>query len=77
MQFSLMDELQEHEFTLLPVDAPLNVVQTCICSYVGSTTGVWLIIHLNTFSFRLFSTHFLITLHICLNIPHPMVTYLS
>jgi hypothetical protein len=46
-------------------------------SSVGLAIGAWLLTHLNTPSFRLYSTHFLTTLHIRLSIPHPIVVHFS
>jgi hypothetical protein len=45
--------------------------------YVGPTSGAWLLVHPNTLSFRWSSTHFLITLCIRFDIPHPIVPYFS
>ncbi len=64
-------------FTSLLANALSNVVRACLCSCVSPTTRTWLFVRPNTFSFRLSSTHFLITLRIHLGIPHPMVAHLS
>ncbi len=44
---------------------------------VGAKVGTWLLIHLITLTFHLFSTHFLTTLRTHLVLPHPMVAHLS
>jgi hypothetical protein len=72
-----MDELHEYKFISLLLDAHLDVVQTHFCSYVGPTTGSWLLVHPNTPLFCLPSFHFLITLHIHLGIPHPTIAHFS
>jgi hypothetical protein len=68
-----MDQLHEHEFTLLLVDVPSNFVQTCLHICASLATGAWLFSCPNTPSFLLSSTHFLTTLYICLGIPHHVV----
>jgi hypothetical protein len=72
-----MDQLHEQKFTSLLTDDPSNVMRTCLRSCVGPTTRAWLLTCPNTFSFHLSSTHFLKTLHICVNIPHPIVLHFS
>ncbi len=69
--------LHEQEFTSLLRDAPSDVVWARVHSCVGPTTRAWLLARLSTFSFRLFFAHLFITLHICFNIPHPIVVYFS
>jgi hypothetical protein len=54
-----------------------NVMWTCFHSYAGLAIGVWLLTYLNTPSFHLSSTHFLIMLRIHLNIPHFTITHFS
>jgi len=77
MQFSLMEQLHEQEFTFLLVDVLSDVMQTCICSCVGIVVGVWLLVHLNTLSFCFSFVHFLTTLHFFFSIPHPIIVHLS
>ncbi len=72
-----MYQLHEHEFTLLLAYAPLNIVWTHLCSYVGPIVGAWLLACLSTFSFHLSFAHFLTTFYIGLGIPHPMVPHFS
>lgn len=48
---------------------------TCLRSCANLAICVWLLAHLNTLSFCLLSTHFFITLHIHLSIPHPIVVH--
>ncbi len=77
MQFSLMEQLHEQEFTFLLVDVLLDVMQTHLCPCVGPVVGVWLLVHLNTLSFCFSFIHFLTTLHIFFSIPHPISVHLS
>ncbi len=76
MKSSLMDQLHEQKNISL-VDVILDVVQTCLCSYVGPIIGAWLLTHLSTLSFCLSNAHFFTTLHIHIGIPHPIVTHFS
>jgi hypothetical protein len=77
MKFSLKEQLHEQKFTLLLTNALLNILRTHFCSYVAPTIGAWLLVHPNTPSFHLSSTHFLTILCICLSIPHPTVPHVS
>ncbi len=65
------------EFISFLIDVPFDVMRTCLHSYVGPITWVWLLTCYNAPSFGLFSTHFLTTLHMCLGIPHLTVAHLS
>jgi hypothetical protein len=77
MQSFLMDQLHEQEFTPLLAGPPLNVVRTHLHYYVGLTIGAWLLARFSTPSFRLSFAHFLIALHIHLNILHPIILHIS
>jgi hypothetical protein len=48
-----------------------------ISTHVGPVAGVLLLTCFNTLSFHLSSAHLFTTLHICLDISHPMVAHLS
>jgi hypothetical protein len=72
-----MDQLHKQEFTSLLVVAPSNVVRAHLPSYVGLAARAWFLARPNTLSFHLSSTHFLITLHIHFDIPHPIVPHFS
>jgi hypothetical protein len=57
MQSSLMDQLQEHEFTLLLANVPLDDVRAHFYSCACLALGVWLLAYPSTFSFPfVFST---------------------
>ncbi len=58
MLFSFMDQLHEQEFTLLLVDALLNVVWAHLCSCAVPTIGAWFSTCPSTPSFYLSSVHF-------------------
>ncbi len=60
-KFSFMDQLHEQEFTLLLVDAFLNVVWAHLCSCAGPTIGAWFSTCPSTPSFYLSSVHFFTT----------------
>jgi len=51
MQSSLMDQLQEHEFTLLLANTPLDDVWTHFCSCACLAVGAWLLAYPSTPSF--------------------------
>jgi len=72
-----MDQLHKQEFTSLLANVPSNVVRAYLCSYVGLAVGAWLLVHPNTLSFCLSSTHFLTALRICFDILHPIVPHFS
>jgi hypothetical protein len=57
-----MDQLHEHEFTLLLTNVVSIIVQARIRSYASPIVGAWLLTHLSTPSFHLSSAHFLTTL---------------
>jgi len=77
MQFSLMEKLHKQEFASLLTNAPSNVMQTHLCSYVGPIERAWLLACFSTFSLCLSSTYFLITLCIRFGISHPTILHLS
>jgi hypothetical protein len=77
MQSFFMDQLYKQEFTLIPTNAPLDVVQPHLRSYASPPTRTWLLIHFNTPSFHLSFAHFFIALCIRFDIPHPIVAHLS
>jgi hypothetical protein len=70
MQFSLMNQLHEHEFILLLANAPLYVLQAHFCSCACIVVWAWLLAHPSTLSFHLSSAHFLTTFHIPFSISH-------
>jgi hypothetical protein len=75
-QFSLMYQLHEHEFILLLIDVPSNVVRTCLHSCAHPTIGAWLLAHPRTPSLCLLLVHFFTTLCICFSLPHPTIAHL-
>jgi hypothetical protein len=72
-----MEQLHEHEFISLLAYALSNVLRAHFHAYASLAIGAWLLIHLNTISFRLSFAHFLMALLICLGIPHLIVSHLS
>jgi hypothetical protein len=77
MQSSLMDQLHKQKFTSLLINVPSIVVQAHLHSCIGLATRAWLLVRLNTLSFCLSFVHFLITLCIHVDIPHPTVVHFS
>lgn len=77
MQFSLMDQLHEHEFTSLLIDVPLDVMWAHLHSCASPTSRAWLLACFNTFSFCLSFVHFFIALHVRLGISHPTILHFS
>jgi len=65
------------KFVSLLVDTPLDIMQPCLHSCAGLGVDIWLLTHLTTPAFRLSSTHFLTTVHICFDLPHLIVAHLS
>jgi len=45
-----VDFLHEQEFALVLVDAPLDIMQTCLCSCASPRVGDWLLVHSTTFA---------------------------
>ncbi len=72
-----MDQLHEQEFTLLLIDALLNVVWAHLCSCAGPTIGAWFSTCPSTPSFYLSSTYFFITFRIRFGIPHHIFLHFS
>jgi hypothetical protein len=72
-----MDQLHQQELISLLINVLLNVVCACLYSCASPILKAWLLAHPNTLSLCLSSAHFLITLCIHLNIPHPIVAHLS
>jgi hypothetical protein len=52
-------------------------MQAHLHSCVGLGANAWLLTQPTTLAFHLFLVDFIITLHICLGLPHPMVIHLS
>jgi hypothetical protein len=73
----LMDHLHKHEFITFLIDDPSDTTWTHFRSCVGPITGVWLLAHPIILAFNLSLVHFLTTLCICLDLPHPTITHIS
>jgi hypothetical protein len=72
-----VDCLYEQEFASLLIDVLLDIMQAHFHSSVGVGANAWLLTHPTTLTFRLFLADFIITLHVRLDLPHPMVIHLS
>jgi hypothetical protein len=72
-----MDHLNKQEFITFLIDDPLDTTQAHFQSCVGPITDVWLLAHPTTLAFSLYLIHFLTTLCICLDLPHPTIAHLA
>jgi len=72
-----MDHLHKLKFITFLIDDPSDTTRACFWSCVGLITGVWLLVHPTTLAFSLSLVHFLTTLCICFDLPHPTIAHFS